>query len=68
MSKFAKQAMASMEGVEIFPLVSLLIFFSFFMLLGLYVWKTDKKFFNQMGELPLKNDQTQDQWNASLSF
>jgi len=50
-----------MEGVEIFPLVSLLIFFSFFMLLGLYVWKTDKKFFNQMGELPLKNDQTQDQ-------
>jgi len=61
MSKFAKQAMASMEGVEIFPLVSLLIFFSFFMLLGLYVWKTDKKFFNQMGELPLKNDQTQDQ-------
>jgi hypothetical protein len=36
MSKFAKQAMASMEGIEIFPLVSLLIFFSFFMLLGMY--------------------------------
>ena len=60
MSKFAKQAMASMEGVEIFPLVSLLIFFSFFMLLGLYVWKRDKQFYNKMSELPLNNDQTQD--------
>jgi cytochrome c oxidase cbb3-type subunit IV len=60
MSKFAKQAMATMEGVEIFPLVSLLIFFSFFMLLGLYVWKRDKQFYNQMSELPLNNDQTQD--------
>jgi cytochrome c oxidase cbb3-type subunit IV len=60
MSKFAKQAMASMEGIEIFPLVSLLIFFSFFMLLGLYVWKRDKQFYNKMSELPLNNDQTQD--------
>ena len=49
-----------MEGVEIFPLVSLLIFFSFFMLLGLYVWKRDKQFYNKMSELPLNNDQTQD--------
>jgi len=60
MSKFAKQAMASMEGVEVFPLISLLIFFSFFMLLGLYVWKRDKQFYNKMSELPLNNDQTQD--------
>ena len=60
MMKFAKHSMENIAGVEIFPLISLGIFFTFFLILGLYVWRTDKRFFNQMSELPLENDQNQE--------
>lgn len=60
MMKFAKHSMENIAGVEVFPLVSLGIFFTFFLILGLYVWRTDKRFFNQMSELPLENDQNQE--------
>lgn len=60
MMKFAKHSMENIAGVEVFPLISLGIFFTFFLLLGLYVWRTDKRFFNNMSELPLENDQNLD--------
>jgi uncharacterized membrane protein (DUF485 family) len=52
--------MENIAGVEIFPLISLGIFFTFFVLLGLYVWRTDKRFFSHMSEMPLENDQNLD--------
>ncbi len=60
MMKFAKHSMENIAGVEVFPLISLGIFFTFFLLLGFYVWRTDKRFFNNMSELPLENDQNLD--------
>lgn len=60
MMKFAKHSMENIAGVEIFPLISLGIFFTFFVLLGLYVWRTDKRFFSHMSEMPLENDQNLD--------
>lgn len=60
MMKFAKHSMENIAGVEVFPLISLGIFFTFFLLLGFYVWRTDKRFFNSMSELPLENDQNLD--------
>lgn len=36
MLKFIKQNMETIPGIEIFPIISLLIFFSF--ILGLYWW------------------------------
>lgn len=59
--KLARPILESVAGIEIFPLISLGIFFTFFLLLGLYVWRTDKGFFSQMSELPLENDQNQEQ-------
>jgi hypothetical protein len=58
--KFAKHSMENIAGVEVFPLISLGIFFTFFLLLGFYVWRTDKRFFSNMSELPLENDQNLD--------
>lgn len=40
-------------GVEIFPLISLLIFFAFFITLTVYIFRADKKHFNYMSDLPL---------------
>ncbi|MCB0819063.1 MAG: CcoQ/FixQ family Cbb3-type cytochrome c oxidase assembly chaperone [Bacteroidetes bacterium] len=45
-------------GVEIFPMISLLIFFIFFVLLIAYVFLTDKNEILAMKNLPL--DQNED--------
>jgi uncharacterized membrane protein (DUF485 family) len=60
MTKFAKQVMNGIEGIEVFPLISMGIFFTFFVLLGIYVIKADKKYVHEMSELPLENDQNQE--------
>lgn len=41
-------------GVEIYPMISLIVFFVFFTLLLLYIFKTDKKYFNKVENLPLE--------------
>ena len=49
--------LTSITGIGIFPLISLLVFVTFFVLLGLYVLKADKKRFIYLAELPVeKND------------
>lgn len=45
----------SIEGVGIYPLVSLLIFFIFFVLLLVYVAKADKKTMEELEHLPFDN-------------
>lgn len=44
------------DGVEIYPIISLLIFFAFFVLVAYLVIKTDKKEIEEMSRLPLDND------------
>lgn len=46
----------SMTGVGIYPLISLIIFFVFFMGVGFYVVKGSKAYFNTLSNLPLNND------------
>lgn len=55
MLKFIKQHMSSIQGIEIYPLISFGIFFVFFLLVALWLWKGDKNYFNQMGNIPLEN-------------
>jgi len=43
----------SISGIEVFPMISLLIFFSFFILLAIKVTIMDKKYINDMVKLPL---------------
>lgn len=56
MLKFIKGHMASIGGIEIYPLISFIIFFVFFVLLLVYVFKADKQFLAKMEELPLEQD------------
>lgn len=45
----------SIEGVGIFPLVSLLIFFVFFVALLVYVFRVDKSTFEKIKNIPFDN-------------
>lgn len=53
-----KELLQSIEGIGIYPLISLLIFFSLF--IGVMVWivKLDKKYVDEMEILPLKDSET----------
>ncbi len=53
--------LTSISGIGIFPMISLLVFFVFFVSLGIYVIKADKTRFNYLASLPIdekKPDET----------
>jgi len=56
MLKFIKHTMDTIVGIEIFPIISFLIFFSFFIGLLIYVKRLSKDHIDEMGSLPLEND------------
>ena len=58
MLKFIKHHMESMEGVAIYPLISLLIFFIFFTVLFWWVFTARKEYIKKVSELPLETDKT----------
>ena len=45
--------METISGIEIFPLISFLIFFLFFLGLLVWVFWTDKEHIRKMAEMPL---------------
>jgi len=47
--------METIAGIEIFPLISLIIFFLFFVALIIYVVKADKNRFQEISRLPLES-------------
>ena len=51
-----KEVMRAMEGIEIYPVISLVIFFAFFIAVIIYVIKADKNLMNKMSCLPLENN------------
>lgn len=58
MLKFIKHHMETIAGIEIFPLISLVIFFTFFIGLTIYVIKVDKKVFEKISNIPLDPNET----------
>lgn len=56
MLKFIKHHMDSISGIEIYPIISLSIFFVFFALLLVWVFTYSKDTINELSELPLKED------------
>ena len=44
---------SSVYGIGIYPIISMLIFISFFVVLAIWVLKTDKKYLLTMRNLPL---------------
>lgn len=56
MFKYIKQYAESIDGVNIYPIISLLIFFIFFIVLLYYVKRMDKKKVNEISRIPLDQD------------
>jgi cbb3-type cytochrome oxidase subunit 3 len=48
--------MTSISGIEIYPLISFVIFFAFFIGVTWYIFATRKEYFNMLSQLPLDND------------
>lgn len=53
-----KEVLRSMEGIEIYPSISLILFFVFFILLIGYLIRTGKQRWEHAANLPLDNDET----------
>ncbi|MCC9042910.1 MAG: CcoQ/FixQ family Cbb3-type cytochrome c oxidase assembly chaperone [Flavobacterium sp.] len=57
MLKFIKHNMETIGGVEIFPIISLIIFFTFFM--GLFIWVATykKETIEELSNMPFMDDE-----------
>jgi len=58
MLKLIKHHMETIAGIEVYPLISLVIFFAFFIGLTIYVIKVDKKVFEKISNIPLDSNET----------
>ena len=50
--------MATVDGIEVFPIVALVIFLAFFIILLAYVMKTDKGLIDEVSQYPLDPNET----------
>lgn len=50
----------SIEGVEIYPIISLVIFVGMFSVAMIYMLRMDQGLVDEMGNLPLGNDELND--------
>ncbi len=56
MLKFVKGHMESIEGIEIYPMISLLIFFIFFAVLFWWVFTAKKEHIKEVSNIPLETE------------
>jgi uncharacterized membrane protein len=60
MLKFIKHLMTGIDGIEIYPIMSLIIFFTFFVILFIWVMTAKKQHIDHVSNLPFdsstKND------------
>jgi cytochrome c oxidase cbb3-type subunit IV len=61
-----KNVLQSIENIQIWPVISFVIFFVFFLCLLLWVFTTDKKFIEKMKGLPI-DDQKSDVTSTDLN-
>jgi cell division septal protein FtsQ len=57
MMKFIKNHLESIDGVEIYPIIALLIFFTVFVSMFFYVVKIPKKNIKELSNMPLEGDE-----------
>ncbi|TXD47918.1 CcoQ/FixQ family Cbb3-type cytochrome c oxidase assembly chaperone [Polaribacter sp. IC073] len=53
MLRFVKSYMESIIGIEVYPLISLIIFFTFFVALFWWVFTAKKEYIETVSNLPL---------------
>ena len=51
-----KEILQSIEGIEFYTIVSMIIFILFFVGMTIWLFKVDKKYIKTMSELPLEED------------
>ncbi|MBX3044599.1 MAG: hypothetical protein KIT33_10205 [Candidatus Kapabacteria bacterium] len=54
---------SQLQGIEIYPIITMLFFFIFFVSVLFMVFRLDKKFVSYMGNLPLESDELQLKFN-----
>jgi len=57
MLKYINGHLTSIDGVEIFPIISLVIFFAFFVGMIIYIAKIDKKTVDEIKNIPLEEEE-----------
>lgn len=48
--------LSSIEGISVYPIIALIIFFAFFTGVIIWVSRMKKNYVNKMGNLPLENE------------
>ncbi len=66
MLKFVKGNLENIDGVEVYPIISLLIFFTFFVFLFWWVFTTKKEFIDEVSNIPLEKDENDQNDNQLL--
>ena len=56
MLKFVKSHIETITWVEIYPLISLVIFFTFFVILFWWVFTAKKEYINTVSQIPLNDN------------
>ncbi len=56
MLKFIKHHLDTITGIGVYPSISFLLFFGFFLLVLLWVWKVNRAHIDHMASLPLLDD------------
>ena len=57
--------LSSITGVAIYPIISFVAFFIFFIAVGVYVFMQDKQEIKEMSELPLDDHRFSDKKNSN---
>lgn len=52
-----KELLQSIEGVSIYPIISLIVFVVFFAVILIWMFKVDKKYIKKMENLPFENEE-----------
>jgi len=63
--KIVMNTLSKIQGVELYPIISLLIFFIFFIVMAYFVFNLDKSYINDMKNMPLEEDENDSSVNNS---
>ena len=55
MLKFVKNHLESITGIEIYPMISLIIFFAFFVVLFWWVFTAKKEYIRKVSNIPFND-------------
>lgn len=68
MLKYVKGPLESIDGVQIYPIISLLIFFIFFAALFFWVVTARKEYIREVSNLPLDENEEENDLMADLTI